>query len=560
MTPAPPPPGPEPDPWGTLPPPEREVLVVVRSVPAASRLLDAVHVFDGDDRVRLTFAVSPGSVSEPGIAPMLQAAGVGEVLPFDRAVTERERFGLALAASAKDGLHALRPGEGGPPLLLMPHGAGHNRLVDALPGDLSTASGLAPEQLLHAGQPLPTALAVSHPEQIGRLHAHPALRRVDAEAVGDVTFDRLALNEGRRDRFRAALGAGPGQRLVVVSSTWNRDSLLGSGRDALRRLLAQLPSDRYRIALVAHPNVWARHDPHGLQRILSDELAAGLALVDPFQGWQGALIAADAVVGDHGSTTYYAASLGRPVLLAAFGRDELDPASPLHAFARRVPGLDPRGDVRRAIEAALEAPPPDTRPLLIAHPERAAERLRALCYRLLELAPPERPAGVRPLPDPTQFSGEATAWRVAAPLEGGDRGAPVLRPELYPAAVSSARRGPLVVSTEDTAPARRDSAAVLLRPRPIPEPEAAAWARETLDRHPLASAAIAVLSPRDFLIAPAGSAQLRLRADTPAAPTSIAAATAAWHPRDPDLATWRAKGAVLRLPTGDLLLGAPPPA
>ncbi|WP_239648862.1 DUF3054 family protein [Nocardiopsis chromatogenes] len=36
------------------------------------------------------------------------------------------------------------------------------------------------------------------------------------------------------------------------------------------------------------------------------------------------------MVGDHGSATYYAAALGR---------DELDPASPLHAFGAACPTL-----------------------------------------------------------------------------------------------------------------------------------------------------------------------------------------------------------------------------
>src|SRR5690606_27316346 len=109
-----------PDPWRTFPPAERDVLAVVRSVPAASRLLDAVHVFDGDDRVELTFALNPGSVSEPGVAPMLRAAGVHRIIGFDQAVADRDRFALALAASPKEGLHRLRPAADGPPLLLMP--------------------------------------------------------------------------------------------------------------------------------------------------------------------------------------------------------------------------------------------------------------------------------------------------------------------------------------------------------------------------------------------------------------------------------------------------------
>src|SRR5690606_4642335 len=134
---------------------------------------------------------------------------------------------------------------------------------------------------------------------------------------------------GRRDRYRQRLGVGHGRHLLAVSSTWSRHSLLGVRRDLLRRLLAELPLDDYRVTLIAHPNIWYRHGRAQLELWFADEIEAGLPLPPPHEGWRAAIIAADALVGDHGSVTYYAAALGRPVLLAAFGSAELDPESPL---------------------------------------------------------------------------------------------------------------------------------------------------------------------------------------------------------------------------------------
>ncbi|MEV0907906.1 hypothetical protein [Streptomyces hokutonensis] len=68
--------------------------------------------------------------------------------------------------------------------------------------------GLSPQWLPdERGRPVADALVLSHPEQ----------------------YDR--------ERYRRALGVRPGQRLVVLSSTWNPESLFG---DALPDLLPRL--------------------------------------------------------------------------------------------------------------------------------------------------------------------------------------------------------------------------------------------------------------------------------------------------------------------------------
>ena len=108
---------------------------------------------------------------------------------------------------------------------------------------------------------------------------------------------------------------------MLLNSTWNPESLFGDGGgddvlpSLLPRLASEFPADEYRFAAVLHPNIWHGHGPGQIRAWLDRAQRAGLALIDPLHGWRQALIAADAVIGDHGSVTYYAAALGTPVLL-----------------------------------------------------------------------------------------------------------------------------------------------------------------------------------------------------------------------------------------------------
>ncbi|MGN5379425.1 hypothetical protein ACQ4WX_25445 [Streptomyces lasalocidi] len=132
----------------------------------------------------------------------------------------------------------------------------------------------------------------------------------------------------------------------MISSTWGRTSLLGSHPDLFARVLGELPCDEYRVAAIVHPNVWAAHSTWQLGVLQAAALDAGLLLMPPVHAWRAALVAADVVIGDHGSVTLYGASLGTPVLLAAFGADAV-PGTAIHALGAVAPRLDARGDIRR---------------------------------------------------------------------------------------------------------------------------------------------------------------------------------------------------------------------
>ncbi|MBE3002176.1 translation initiation factor IF-2 [Nocardiopsis sp. HNM0947] len=478
------------DPWATVEP-DRHVLAVVRSVPVAGRLLDVAGLL-ADDRVGLTYTVTPGSVSESGVVPALRAAGVERILPWEEAVERSSGFDLALAASTKGGLHRLETR-----LVLMPHGAGHNRRVGSAPGSLTHASGLDAAELLHGGEPIASRFLFSHSEQSARLDAALPSARGRGVVVGDPAHDRMLAALGRRDRYRDALDLR-GRRLVVVSSTWNRGSLLGSRRALIRELLARLPHDEYRVALVAHPNVHRHHDPSQLELWFVDEVEAGLALIPDAEGWRAALIAADVVVGDQGSVTYYAAALRRPVLLAAFETGDLDPDSPLLEFGGRLPRIDGGEDLAAQVDRAARTPPAPVADLLIEHPGGSAARVRSVLYDLLDL-PEDRlgPARYRSLPDLPDRPEDVTAWRVDARTDGDARVVDLRRrPASAPGSAGPERAAvlPLVVDAEDTAMPHWAAADAWSHRRPRPGRGAAAWSADRLEAYPKAVVAAAAAS------------------------------------------------------------------
>ncbi|MFF8914424.1 hypothetical protein ACF08M_14145 [Streptomyces sp. NPDC015032] len=280
--------------------------------------------------------------------------------------------------------------------------------------------GLAPEWLLSRGAPLADALVLSHPEQYERLRIACPEAAPTAVLAGDPCFDRMLAARPRRDRFRRALNVRPGQRLVLLNSTWNSNSLVGdgeAGRDGgdvvaalLDRVAAEFPVDEYRFAAVLHPNVWHGHGPGQIRAWLDRARRAGLALIDPLKGWRQALLAADAVIGDHGSVTYYAAALGTPVLLGAAPLDALDPDAPISAFMREAPRLDPGASLAEQIEQLIgcHRPLPGPAEFTTSVPGESAVRLRRLFYSMMGAPEPGRPASLKPLALPDFEPGTVT--------------------------------------------------------------------------------------------------------------------------------------------------------
>jgi hypothetical protein len=193
------------------------------------------------------------------------------------------------------------------------------------------------------------------------------------------------------------MGVADGQRLVVSASTWGPQSLFGQLTELHDQLLAELPADRFRVAALLHPNVWYGHGPRQVRSWKGSAMRRGLALVPPDSEWLGALLAADVVVGDAGSSAVYAAAAGVPVILGAYPAEGAAPGSPAALLAAAAPRLDDRRPLTAQLaEASAQLDTGLARSVaarISSEPGRFAGNMRSLVYRMLGLSqPPSIPA------------------------------------------------------------------------------------------------------------------------------------------------------------------------
>jgi hypothetical protein len=129
----------------------------------------------------------------------------------------------------------------------------------------------------------------------------------------------------------------------------------------------------------------------------------GLILVPPEEGWRATMIASDRVIGDHGSTTQYAAAIGRPVILATHPAYAIRTGS----IADRLSNIAPLLDLDRELVPQLSdaaAVGGHIAGMVTSRPGRAASLLRRTMYDLLELPEPQEAAVVPPVPRPIPIS------------------------------------------------------------------------------------------------------------------------------------------------------------
>jgi hypothetical protein len=248
--------------------------------------------------------------------------------------------------------------------------------------------------------------------------------------------------------------------------------------------------DEYRVAVALHPNVWHGHGPWQVRTWLADCLRAGLILIPPREGWRAGLIAADCVVGDHGSVTFYGAALGRPVILAAFPSTDLDPVSPVARLGQVAPFLRPSQPVRRPVEQAiLDFSPTQYAAVTEAttsEPGESARLLRRIVYEKLGLPEPSARVEIPsiPIPElPTGASPGASSLFVSMTKRAADGGRLAIR--RWPAELSEPDPTSHLMVDEATSDPRTLELADVVTCRAerlVDSPRA--WIRETFDRHP----------------------------------------------------------------------------
>jgi len=152
--------------------------------------------------------------------------------------------------------------------------------------------------------------------------------------------------------------------------------------------------------MLLHPAVWSAHGGRQGRAWLRDCLEEGLVLLDPTDDWRPLVVAADYVIGDHGSVTAYAAAIGRTVVRLADRSESIAPGTAQDLVISSANPLDPdlpvapqltgaRAIDRRAVTAALSS-----------RPGRADVLIRRTMYQLMGLTEPGRHRRSRPVPVP----------------------------------------------------------------------------------------------------------------------------------------------------------------
>ncbi len=366
---------------------------MVPTVAAGTRLLDLVALLENDSRLQVVFTVPESGQTWAGTEDFVRRHG-GLVVPWHQA--RQHRFDAVLAASYA-GLDPVRGR-----ILVLPHGASSlmSRAYSRSGGPTARPhTGLARETLTQRGRLIPSVLALTHDRELDALRESCPEALPVAVVAGDITYDLLVMSRPMREVYRRGLGLRPDQRLITVSSTWSTDSLYGRHPDLCARLLAELPRD-HRVALVLHPSVWAVHGQWQIKTWLADCLRRGLLLIPPDEGWRATMIASDYVIGDHGSTTQYAAAIGLPVLLGTFPDGLIRPGSLADVLAMGVPRLDQNRPLLEQIRQVTYQKDNGFADLVMSRPGRSAAILRQSVYGLLDLAEPNTEAALRPLPAP----------------------------------------------------------------------------------------------------------------------------------------------------------------
>ncbi|MFJ6512701.1 hypothetical protein ACIQMO_25030 [Streptomyces sp. NPDC091406] len=497
--------------WNTWDPPRAEVLGVARTLTSATRVVDVMHLLRSEDGIEKFYTVNPGSAFADGLDSYLSGLGI-HVLSWEEAT--RRSFDLAVSCSVHPTMRRLDA-----PLMVLPHGAGYNRLVTESTGDALAPAGLSRRELMWRGKVVPKAIGVSHQGQIDRLAETCPEAAPYAVPVGDWCFQRITASMSHRDRYRARLGAVDGRRLVVIHSTWSEHSLLGRHPELPLRLVTSLPADEFAVAAVFHPNVWARHSRAGVLERLGAAMDAGLMIIPPQEGWRAAVVASDWVVGDHGSTSFYSAAAERVTLLAATGLDELDPLSPAAAFGRGAPRLDPEGDVlAQLLDAAGRHDPATLRPVVdgqLASVDTSGELTRARMYGFLAgrgvRVPGEAPRPVPvPAPEPVHRAA-VTAYDVTGTHEAW--GAVEVQRRPLVAGYHTEALGFYAVTTEENHPHWPHAAEVLARTVADAEVAALDWIADAALRHENLNVLVARLDETRCLVQLRGGRQLEARTE-----------------------------------------------
>lgn len=369
----------------------KSVLVAVHTITYAHRLMEVASLLASDTRIQLSFTIPPHPFNSGTVGYLYQLG----IVPIPWAYAINAPFDLALATGSRgiEKVHA--------PVLRFPHGAGHNkplRKEESVATERRPVGMLSREYLVKNGRVLPAALALAHERDLESLASSCPEALPVATVVGDPCHDRIVASRGHREEYRRALGIAEDEKLIVVASTWGTASTFDRLKDCLPELLADLPESRYRIAVLVHPNVWAGHGEWQVRNWLAGRTRRNFAIVPPAQEWEALLIAANVIIGDHGSITCYGVLTQSAILLTTDSQREVAIDSPADTLAALAPEFDPLRPLEEQLLSAAKAYRADqyqrVTELFTSASGLFHGRMRGLMYRMLELPEPTIPPSV----------------------------------------------------------------------------------------------------------------------------------------------------------------------
>jgi len=217
----------------------------------------------------------------------------------------------------------------------------------------------------------------------------PALKDV-ITVVGDLRSDRLLSLRGQRDQIRAEYGFRPDQTVVLVQSTWGRQSIMERwGQQLLEEALRLQQQSPLRFIASTHPLHWsgrrAAEHPYG-EYLLSLE-PQGLSVVRPQDDWARSMIASDLVITDNTSLSATYCQLGKPLIFIDLPIGTIPPGSTVDRLYHISPHLHDPQDLEATI-ASVSLEYPYDRLIQIASevnsfPGKAAEKMRHELLALL---------------------------------------------------------------------------------------------------------------------------------------------------------------------------------
>jgi len=144
--------------------------------------------------------------------------------------------------------------------------------------------------------------------------------------------------------------------------------------------------------LLIHPNVFAAYGAYQVQAWWGHLARRGLILTRPENDWEPFLIAADYIVGDHGSVALYGSVVGVPILLGAYSEADVPSESGAAALAAIAPRLVGSAPVLEQLAQADEQFDAEAMAgvaaLISSEPGGFARHTRALLYGMLGLGQP----------------------------------------------------------------------------------------------------------------------------------------------------------------------------